>query len=196
MSRSDYVPPQFFEQIRLLMNYENALAIEVSLKTGLRIGDVLSIKKTDIKNDFVSFVSNKTKKAGKKYIGKNLARRLLQISGKEYVFVGRDCETKHRTRQAVYKDLVAAAHRLGVDLNVTPHSARKVYAVGVYKEKGLKACKEELQHDRDFTTIIYAMADKLTENKRFENLLTDDDTVAKIAEQVFEKLKEFFSKTS
>lgn len=143
------------------MNYENALALRCSLETGMRIGDVLSLEKSQLVGRTVSYTAQKTGKSDKKVISADLAKRLLQISGNKWIFEGRFGD-KPRCRQTVWKDVKRAAKRLKITENVACHSARKTYAVEEFHAKGLPAVQKELQHDRADTTILYAFSDLIT----------------------------------
>lgn len=143
---------------------ENRLALLVSLSTGLRIGDVLNLRTKDIvKGDF-SVREQKTGKRKRVHLGKALQTDILSIAGRVYVFEGRTSELKHRTRQAVYKDLarVASAFRLK---GVSPHSCRKCYAVrNLHLYGDLRKVKKLLNHSNEAVTVLYAMADELSQN--------------------------------
>ena len=65
----------------------------------------------------------------------------------------------------------------------------KTHAVGVYHSDGLKACQERLQHDREATTLIYALADKITAERLPVTALDNNDLVDKVASKVVEALK-------
>jgi integrase len=177
------------------MNYENALALRLSLETGMRVGDVVALKTENLIGNAVSFIAQKTSKSATCEISKDLARRLKTISGKEWVFVGRDGK-KHRTRQAVYKDLKNVAKSFGVVENVTPHSARKTFAVDDYRKNGIKGCQKHLQHDNEITTLIYALSDKITQERLPAKTLDNDDLIEKVSQKVIEGLKKFFSECS
>lgn len=85
---------------------------------------------------------------------------------------------KHRTRQAVYKDIKRAARlfRLPAQLQVSPHTARKVYAVAAYQTSGsLKRVQALLQHSDEAVTMLYAMADELTARRMGGRKETDRD---------------------
>ena len=87
------------------------------------------------------------------------------MAGARWVFPGRD-PRKHRTRQAVYKDIRRAAEAFRVREHVSPHSARKIYAVEqLHKSGDLHKVQRLLQHDDAAVTAIYAMADVLTQRK-------------------------------
>lgn len=177
------------------MNYENALAVRLSLETGMRIGDAVALPKSAINGRKVTFMAQKTGKGAEMEISADLARRLSTIAGVAWIFPGRDPQ-KHRTRQAVYKDLRAVAKQYGVAEHVSPHSARKTYAVGVYRSDGLKACRERLQHDREGTTLLYALADKITAERLPVAALDNGDLVDRVAGKVVEALKKYFSDNS
>lgn len=177
------------------MNYENALAVRLSLETGMRIGDAVALPVGALNGRRVAFKAQKTGKAAEAEISADLARRLATIAGAEWIFAGRD-PRKHRTRQAVYKDLRAVAAQYGLVEHVSPHSARKTYAVGVYRSDGLKACQQRLQHDREATTLIYALADKITAERLPVATLENGDLVNRVAAKVVEGLKKFFSEYS
>lgn len=191
--KADFFPQALWKTLYNEMQYENALAIRTALETGLRIGDVLALEKKSFDGDFIHFVAAKTHKSGKKRISADLRRRLLRVAGEKFIFPGRDSESKHRTRQAVYKDLVAVARRYGVTAKVTPHSARKTYAVDLYHDKGLQVCQKELQHDREFTTLLYALSDKISSQK-IDFSLNNSDKIDEIAQKVAERLFALFEK--
>jgi site-specific recombinase XerD len=68
---------------------------------------------------------------------------------------------KHRTRQAVWKDVKRAAAALCLIANAAPHSARKVYAVELLRKYGdIDRVRRALNHGGLEVTLIYAMADK------------------------------------
>lgn len=169
--RSDYIFREQFEHVLASLMPENRLALEISLSTGLRISDVLSLRsKTvfDAVNGRFTVREQKTSKNRRVYLPVELRKECLSIAGKLFVFEGRlDCE-KHRTRQAVYKDLKRSAFlfRLDKRLQISPHSARKVYAVDKrlhgYSTSKLKSL---LNHSDEAVTMVYAMADTLTSAK-------------------------------
>jgi integrase len=191
--RTDYLNPDLYNRLYSVMTYENVLALRVSLETGLRIDDVLSLTPDMVKGQKITGTAEKTGKKYRKTISKDLNKRLLTVKGRFYVFPHRLDERKHRTRQAVWKNMKKAARLLGVELNAAPHSARKTYAVEVFRDRGIEAAKSELQHDRISTTMLYAFADLLTVGQKCPTPKTKDidlDTFADlIAEKVVQKLK-------
>lgn len=145
----------------------NRLAVRVSMATGLRISDVLSIKTSQLAERF-SVIEHKTGKRRRVYIPRALLGEMFAQSGRYYVFPSRCNEMKPRTRQAVFKDLKRAAKlfRVDKDINLAPHSARKVFAVEKLKKTGdLKKVQQLLNHSSEAVTMVYAMADILTERR-------------------------------
>lgn len=159
--RADYIKPSVYNKVYQIMQYENALALRLSLETGLRIGDVLSLEKKQLEGRKIRFTAQKTGKDGNKVISADLAKRLKQISGNKFIFEGRGGD-KPRTRQTVWKDVKKAAKLLKIDDNFSCHSARKTYAVEDFHENGLEHTQKALQHDRTDVTMLYAFADVLT----------------------------------
>ena len=159
--RSDYIKPTAFAKLHLLMQYENILAVEVSLETGARIGDVVALRKDCLKGRTLRYTAQKTGKEDIKVISADLANRLRRNACGVWLFPSERSKSGHRTRQAVWKDIKQASKALGLKGNISPHSARKTYAVVDYHKNGLKATQEDLQHDRIDTTLIYALSDTL-----------------------------------
>lgn len=184
--KSDYLKPTTYEHLYRVMQRDNVLAIRVSVETGLRIDDVLRLKWENFtKSTKFTYLAKKTGKKGVKKLSKTLKNEIFSrnVGDSEYIFPGRKRGT-HRTRQAVWKDMKKAAALMGVQLNASPHSARKTYSVELRKSQGLPAVQRELQHSSMSTTMLYAFADLARGGKReatpsSDELLTFADLVAK-----------------
>lgn len=161
--RSGWMEASEFEHVLAALTPENRLACEVSACTGLRISDVLNLRSRSLQERF-SVRELKTGKVRRVRLPTGLLDRLKAISGKVYVFEGRLDYRKPRTRQAVFKDLQRAAKAFRVkDTHISPHSARKIYAVSEYRRTGsLSRVRELLNHDNEAVTMLYAMADQLS----------------------------------
>lgn len=161
--RSEYVDREVLGHVLAALMPANSLAIEVSAHTGLRIGDVLALKTADLKRRMY-VREEKTGKRRRIYLPADLLDRLIAQAGKIWVFEGRTDYRRHRTRQAVWKDLRRAAQAFRLAEHVSPHTARKIYAVEQYQESGgdLEAVQRRLLHTDPAVTAIYAMADALT----------------------------------
>lgn len=150
-----------------MLTPSNALVCQVSLHTGLRVGDVLNLKKEQIKPRFW-VTEQKTKKRRMVGLPEPLRAAILRQAGKVWAFPGRSGE-RHRTRQAVWKDVKRAAKMFRLDQNVAPHSFRKVYAVDLFEKYGdIKAVQRALNHSNETTTILYACAAQMLRTKRLK----------------------------
>ena len=130
--KSQYLNKPELEHILASLMPENRLALEVSLATGLRIGDVLALKTQKILKQRFTIKEEKTGKTRNVYLPAELWERCKAIAGRHYVFEHRYTANDHRTRQAVFKDLQRSAKLFRVSEHISPHSTRKVYAVEEY----------------------------------------------------------------
>lgn len=165
--KADYIDTVFFYAILEELTYPNQLAMLTALKTGLRIDDVLALKK-DRLHLSVFVVEKKTKKHKRAYLGKELYNDLKAFANSPkysrrdsvFLFPHRTKPHKHRTRQAVYNDIKKAVKKLRLSGNFSPHSARKLSAVNKYKKTNdLQKVKKFLNHDSELVTILYALSD-------------------------------------
>lgn len=140
------------------MNFAAWLPLGVSLETGLRVGDVVRLRRESLKSDGIHFRAQKTRKVGVAKISAEL-RRQLPTRGK-WLFPSPYRAGEHITRQCVWARIKTAAKRANIDpQGVSPHSLRKVFAVELYREKGFRAVQEALQHSNAATTEVYSFAD-------------------------------------
>lgn len=176
--KSDYIAARFFENILAVLTLENRLVMEVCLYTGLRVSDVLNMRSAKLARR-MTVQELKTGKSRRITLPAELYDRLVSVSGKIWVFTGRLDYHKHRTRQAVYKDIkrAAKAFRLPSNLQVSPHTARKIYAVSKYRKSGNMAYVQKLlNHSSESITYLYAMADALTQ-RHYSGRYVDDSKV-------------------
>lgn len=198
--RTEYIKPSDYNKVYMVMQYDNALALRTSLETGLRIGDVLSLKPENIKGRTIYCVAQKTGKQVKKAISADLCNRLMQISGEAWVFTGRN-GVDHKTRGALWKDVKKASKELGFNVNVGCHSARKTFAVELFRTEGINAVQKELQHDNLETTLLYVFAHLLKQSVSADNEAEADNSDSEIevefaevvAKRVVELLEQKFS---
>jgi len=167
MGTARYVEKWEWKDILRLMRRENSLAVRLALSTGLRISDVLALKKTDVErasetDGHVWITESKTGKRRRVYLGKKMRAQLRGIFtiGTPYVFSHRTRRGAHRTREAVYKDLCRVADLLRLSPGATPHSARKTYTVEYIRAgHSLLEAMRLLRHSSPGVTAIYAYAD-------------------------------------
>lgn len=166
--KTEYLLNKEVERVLGCLTDENRLVCKVILHTGLRVGDVLALRREDIKEQFW-ITEAKTGKRRRVGLTRDLVRQLSAISGTIWVFEHRNDFRKHRTRQSVYADVKRAARAYRLKQNVAPHSFRKAYAVDLMEKYGdIERVKRALNHNSVATTTIYALADRLLESKQKE----------------------------
>lgn len=157
--KTDYLLQKEVERVLDLLTYENRLVLRTLLHTGLRISDVLQLRPEQLKPNFW-VTEQKTGKRRQVGLPEPLLSDLRASADGQWVFPGQR-PGKHRTRQAVWKDIKRAAAALRLNANAAPHSARKVYAVELLKRYGdIERVRRALNHGGYAVTMVYAMADK------------------------------------
>lgn len=158
MAKTEYLLQREVDMILAALTPENRLVMRTALATGLRVGDVLALKPERLKPHFW-VTEQKTGKKRQVGLPEPLLSDLKKNAGKYWVFPGRD-PRKHRTRQAVWKDVKRAAKAFRLPQNVGPHSARKVFAVELMRKYGdIDRVRRVLNHNSETVTMIYALAD-------------------------------------
>ena len=161
---TEYLLNKEVDRVLAALMPSNRLVMRVILHTGLRVSDVLSLKTEQLASRFW-ITEAKTKK--RRFVGlpKELLCDLIEESGAFWVFEGKD-PRRHRTRQAVWADVKRAALLFRLPQVVGTHSGRKVYAVELLRKYGnIAKVQKALKHRYESTTVIYALADKLLEQK-------------------------------
>lgn len=159
-----YIDGDQLELVLALLTPPNRLACQLALHTGLRIGDVLALK-TDQLRPRLTVKEAKTGKSRRVTIPKKLLADIRDQAGDTWAWPGRD-PTKHRTRQAVWADIKRAQKACRLNSNIGPHSLRKTYAVRQYAKSGdLGKVQAALNHSDMAVTMLYAMADHLTQQR-------------------------------
>lgn len=139
----------------------------VSEQLGLRISDILAIKKSDLTfdGDVVLFTTIKESKTGKTqedlYVDGDAAIQLKahcdSYPDSDYVFISSKNATKPVTRAVVWERLKTAAKNVGITENVGTHSMRKTMALSAWAH-GMddEDLKLALNHKSVETTRIYS----------------------------------------
>ena len=157
--RSKYIDEEEVVSLREALGTEAWLPLWVSLETGLRVGDVVKLRRANLQADGLHYRAEKTRKNGVAKISDRLRRALEGRRGK-WLFPSPYKSGQHLTRQAVWSRAKRACKAAGLDPDgISPHTFRKVFAVELYREKGFRAVQEALQHANAATTEIYSFAD-------------------------------------
>ena len=164
--KARYLTPGEVEALFSVMPLERRLVFEVALQSGLRIGDVLKIRRSDLRRTDpdeveIRFVAEKTKKKGKAYVHGAVAEHLFGLRrGRKGFLWPSNAKCGHVTRQTVWNWAKEAGKAANIDLRgLSPHSLRKCFAVKLRHEKGIDAAQRALQHSHSAQTAIYAYAD-------------------------------------
>jgi integrase len=156
--KSKYIEDDEIEKLRVNLDLHAWLPLWLALETGLRVGDVVALRRASLKDDGIHYRAQKTKKCGVAPLSAEL-RKQLPKRGK-WLFPSPYKAGEHITRQCVWARIKRAAKRAGVNPEgISPHTLRKVFAVELYRERGFKAVQTALQHTNGATTEIYSFAD-------------------------------------
>lgn len=146
------------------LSWRDRIIFNIGISTGLRITDILHLKRADVfKGKFV-VKERKTKKSKKISLNNDLLNdiknydKLYHIKYKKLLFINPKTN-KPYTRQAIYYHFRNIAKLLNT--HTSPHSMRQTYAKELYKKtKSLKAVQKALNHNSSNTTKIYLKRNK------------------------------------
>ena len=163
--RTEYILRKEVDLILAALTPENSLVMRAALHTGLRISDILCLRPGQLKSLFW-VTEQKTGKRRQVGLPEPFLSDLKRQAGKWWVFASPVDPHKHRTRQAVWKDVKRAAKLFRFPQNIAPHSARKVYAVELMEKYGdIAVARRAPNHSSDAVTLIYALADQQLQAK-------------------------------
>lgn len=163
--KTEYLLNREVDYVLAALTPSNRLVCQVCLHTGLRVSDVLRLKTEQLKPRFW-VTEQKTGKRRMVGLPAPLLEAIRRQAGTVWAFPGVN-PLKHRTRQAVWKDVKRASVAFRLPQNVGVHSFRKVYAVDLMQKYGdIERVRRSLNHGSQTTTMIYAMADGLLTAKQ------------------------------
>lgn len=163
--KTEYLLNREVDLVLAMLTARNALIMRAALHTGLRIGDVLSLKTDSLARRFW-VTEHKTGKRRQVGLPEPLLSDIKNQAGKVWAFENPKTG-RPQTRQAVWKDVKRAAKALRLPQNIGPHSARKVYAVELLAKYGdIARVKRALNHSSEAITTIYALADLQLQSKQ------------------------------
>jgi integrase len=148
-----------------MLNYEYKLIYRLGCSTGLRISDIVKMKKDRLDIKEPTIIEQKTGKKKRIYIPKALREELKRYSkqNKKYIFESANSSSGHITRQAVWKHFKKCAKRAGIEENIGTHTMRKNHAQKLLKKgKGYKYIKNKLNHTSLADTLLYLITDEKT----------------------------------
>lgn len=165
--RSKYINEENREKIYDFLG-KDGLPLLISEETGLRVGDVVSMRYSQVYKHsgkfYIRFIAEKTGKKGTAEISEKLYRQIYSrdhSSPDAFIFPSKSA-SGHITRQTVWNRLKKAADRKEIDKHgISPHSYRKIFAVKRMHENGINAVQKALQHKSKAVTRVYAYADTI-----------------------------------
>jgi len=164
--KTDYLLHKEMECVLRALTPSNELVMRACLQTGLRVSDVLALRRDQIGN---RFWVTEAKTGKRRIVGLDtpLVDAILGASmGSDWAFPGRAGVDSPRTRQAVWKDVKRAQKAFRLPQNVGTHTARKIYAVELMEKYGdIARVQKAMKHSSESITAIYAMSDILLERK-------------------------------
>lgn len=154
--------------------YKYYLLYCVGCETGLRISDILEMKRSDLMLREFEIIERKTGKKRLVKIPDMLRKKVVEytkcVGINEYVFSSSRSRSGHLSRQAVYRAFKKAARFAGTKRNIGTHSMRKRYAGEMLRSgESLLEMQKALNHSHLSDTVLYLLDDVQElkeENKR------------------------------
>lgn len=157
------------------LSFKNRLIYQIGAATGLRVSDVIALKKEQImRTNRPTIIQQKTKKKKRLYFGDKLYSDILRFIKADknrdnpYIFNSVNSKDNHITRQAVWKAFTRAAKKAGVIYPVGTHCMRKKYSAKKYNASGgdITAVQHHLQHYKSVDTLAYILPPPTKKKKR------------------------------
>ena len=164
ITRTTYADRAQMGHILAALMPTNRLIVRLCMATGLRVSDVLELRTAQLRRR-QTVRERKTGKTRRIQWPAQLYEEMERQAGRLWVFESRTDRQKHRTRQAVCKDIKRAeavykrSHVLSRRQNIGTHTARKIAAVDAYHRGGMTAAQRLLNHSDPLITRLYALAD-------------------------------------
>lgn len=162
MSAAKPLPKELLLSIYARMPRETRGIWLLMLETGVRVSDAVGACNGDFDaQGFYHYVAHKTGKPGRAKVSPDFIRSYVDRERPDdLLFPSKRRRNRPFTRQTVYNHIRKAAKLCGYDVeHISPHTARKSFAVDLYEKKGLGATMAALQHKDAATTLLYAMSD-------------------------------------
>lgn len=163
---------EIIEDMKIYLKEKNErdyVLFMIGINTGLRIGDILKLKVSDVLGDEIRVVEMKTEKKKSIPINKSLRQALRPfIKGRmhdEYLLLSRQRDKKGKerpiSRSTAYRIIKDAARECGFNRNCGTHTMRKTFGYMHYKANGnIAALQKIFNHDKELTTYIYIGLEK------------------------------------
>ena len=157
-------------------NYRNYMLFVLGINTGLRISDILTLKKGDVYGkERLVILEKKTNK--RKFLQitpilqKEIKRycRSMSFGDDDYLFPSREGDNKPLTRSMAYKILRTATEPFGIE-HIGTHTLRKTFGYHFYlKTKNVAILQKLFNHSSPEITLIYIGIDQDTMDDAMKN---------------------------
>lgn len=140
-------------------NERDMVMFVIGVYTGLRISDILKLRKKMVTGTHISLKEQKTKKAKKIFIQPPL-RRILKaytenMNDNDFLFASRQGKNRPITRVRAYEILRTAAKEAGLS-NIGTHTLRKTFGYHMYQEHKDPAMLQDIfNHSSEYITLKY-----------------------------------------
>jgi integrase len=141
-------------------SYRNYMIFVLGINTGLRIGDLLSLKVEDVKNKtHIIIKEQKTLKNKQFLINKVLRQELTEymknMDNNEYLFQSRIGKNKALSRFQAYRIISSAGRKVGLE-RISCNSTRKTFGYHHYKKyKDVALLQKLFNHSAPHITLTY-----------------------------------------
>ncbi|PUU89006.1 MAG: integrase family protein [Halanaerobium sp.] len=148
------------KRLLLMDNYRNYLLFVLGINTGLRIGDMLRLKVSDVRNKtHIQIKEQKTQKSKKFFINGALRdaldRYIKNMADHEYLFQSRNGTNKPITRSQAYRVLSSVGKEVGLE-SIGCHSTRKTFGYHHYQQyKDVAMLQKLFNHSAPSITLDY-----------------------------------------
>lgn len=140
-------------------NERNYILFVLGISTGLRISDILQLRKEDLLNTHVSIKETKTKKHKRiripPYIRKELMEYVKKLNDGDFVVKSRQGDNKAIDRSVAYRILRSAAEQVNLK-EIGTHTLRKTFGYHFYQQtKDVAMLQEMFNHSSQDITLRY-----------------------------------------
>ena len=158
MNRPKTITNKNAEDITYWLDSKYKLVAMLAIETGLRISDILDLRKKDIKSPNMRIYEKKSRQYRKFKISENLHKKLKDFTvmhfDKDFIFRSSRTGVDHVHRTTIHRNIKKAIKWLKFDCSA--HSLRKLYAMNVLTETGsIYAVQRNLNHQKLSTTLTY-----------------------------------------
>ncbi|UOE96061.1 tyrosine-type recombinase/integrase [Alkalihalobacillus sp. LMS39] len=142
-----------------IRNRRNYIMFIIGTGVGLRISDILQLKKEDLLNTHIVLKERKTRKSNRVRIPPPLRKELTEyaktLKDGEYIIKSRQGENRPIDRSTAYRILREAAEFVSLD-EIGTHTLRKTFGYHTYKQtKDVAMLQQIFNHSSPSITLNY-----------------------------------------